>query len=616
MRRYSALLLVPLLLASSARPNAAKAQKHLVLTHVTVIDVAGGPARPDYTVVITGDRITEMGDSANVPVPEGSDVVDATGKFLIPGLWDMHVHPTEKEYLPLFIANGVTGVRVMWGFPAHHEWRRAVEAGQLLGPHTVIASPLVDGPKPYWDGSTSVANEAQARQAVIKAKQDGADFVKVYQFLPRDLYFAIADEAKKQGIPFAGHVPLTVSAGEASRADQRSFEHLIGILPACSTRNEELTKAAQADFAEDLLAKRPKFWGPHMAQLRQAMLDSCSADGAAVLSTLLKANGTWQCPTLTLLRMFGYGDDLAFLNDPRLKYLPRQVKEFWDPAAIDKEVFWDPAAIDGKRTPEDFAYMKKEFQKDLEIVGTMQKSGVGILAGTDTPNPFCFPGFSLHDELGLLVRAGLSPMEALRAATLNPARYLGREKDFGTVENGKIADLVLLDANPLDDIANTKKISAVIYGGKFFARASLDEMLANVEAHASKTPLYMSILIWLVKNVSDDSLYHIYLPIGIALLLATYVYMALALVAIAKKTDTAHAVWGWIPIMNVVLMLKIARKPVWWIILLLIPLVNIVFAAVVWMRIAETRQKPKWWGVLAIVPVVNLIVPGYLAWSV
>jgi hypothetical protein len=606
MRRYSALLLVLLLLASSARPNAADAQKQLVVTHVTVIDVAGGPARPDYTVVITGDRITEMGEASKVPMPEGSQVVDATGKFLIPGLWDMHVHPTEKEYLPLFIANGVTGVRVMWGQPQHHEWRKAIEAGQMVGPHMVIASPIVDGPKPYWDGSISVANEAQARQAVTKVKQDGADFVKLYQFLPRDLYLTIADEAKRQGIPFVGHVPIAISAAEASNAGQKSFEHLVGVLPACSTHSDELLKGQQADLAEDLVSKKPKFWGRNVKQSRQMMLDSYSPDKAAALFALLKSNGTWQCPTLTLLRMFGFGDDPAFLNDPRLKYMPQ----------VFRELVWDPAAIDGKRTPEDFAYMKKEFQKDLEVVGAMQRSGVGMLAGTDTPNPFCFPGFSLHDELGLLVQAGLSPAEALQAATLNPARFLGREKDLGSLENGKLADLVLLDANPLDDIANTKRIAAVVYGGKLYPRASLDEMLAKVEAFAGKRSIGTSMLIWLIKHVDEDTFYHKYLPIGIAVLLATYVYVALALGAIAKKTHTAHALWGWIPIMNFVLMLKIARKPVWWIILLLIPVVNIVFAALVWMGIAETRQKPRWWGVLAIVPVVNLIVPGYLAWSV
>jgi hypothetical protein len=469
MKRILALLLIPLALAAAGAPQ------QLVLKHATIIDVTGGPVRPDSTVVISGNRITSIGQSGKVPVPQGAQVVDATGKFVIPGLWDMHVHWEEKDYLPLFIANGVTGVRIMWGEPAHHEWRKEIEAGQLLGPRMVIASPIIDGPKPYWPLSISVSTEAQARQVVNRVKQDGADFVKVYQFLPREEYFAIADESKKQGIPFVGHVPMPVSAEEASRAGQKSFEHLIGILPACSNRRAELTEAAQADFAEDLVADHPKFWGTHVRDNRQLALDSYDPDKAAALFAELKRNGTWQCPTLTLLRMFGYGDDPAFLKDPRLKYMPRQVK-----------ARWDPSSLDGDRSTEDFAMSRKEFRKDLEIVVAMQKAGVGILAGTDTLNPFCFPGFSLHDELGLLVQAGLSPVEALRAATLSPAEFLGKEKDLGTVEPGKLADLVLLDANPLDDIANTRKIAGVIYDGKLYPKASLDAMLAKAEALSNR----------------------------------------------------------------------------------------------------------------------------------
>jgi imidazolonepropionase-like amidohydrolase len=458
-------------------PSSAASQTTLAITHASIIDAAGGPTLPDSTVLISGGRITAIGSSTNLAVPKGSQVVDATGKFLIPGLWDMHVHPEGKDYLPLFIANGVTGIRVMWGDPEDHEWRKAIEAGELIGPRMIIASPLVDGPKPYWRGSVSVSTEGQARQAVVNAKQAGADFVKVYQFLPRDLYFAIADEAKKQGIPFAGHVPEAVSAQEASSAGQKSFEHLVGVLPACSTHSDELLKAGQDDLAEGLLSK-PKFWGPRARQLRQTMLDTYSPEKVAALSAVLKSNGTWQVPTLTLLRMFAYGDDPAFLNDPRLKYLPIRTRSSWD-----------PAAIDGKQTPDDFAYMKREFQKDLDVVGVMQKSGVGILAGTDTANPFCFPGFSLHDELGLLVRAGLSPLQALQAATVSPARFQGREKDLGTIEKGKIADLVVLDANPLGDIGNTKKIFAVVSAGKLYSRNALDQMLANVEAIANRQPI-------------------------------------------------------------------------------------------------------------------------------
>ena len=542
-------------------------------------------------------------------------MVDATGKFLIPGLWDMHVHMDAEESLPLYIANGVTGVRVMFGAARHHQWRKAIEEGTLLGPRMVIASPIVDGPRPFWSGSISVANEAQARQAVTTAKQGGADFIKVYSYLPRDLYFDIADESKKQGIPFEGHVPNSVSAEEASRAGQKTFEHLYSILPACSTHSEELLRAQQADLADIIASTRPNFFAmTHVRPLRQMILDSYSPEKATALFALLKNNGTWQCPTLTVLHALAYGDDPVLINDPRLKYEGQGVQLGW-------------RVLLGMWPPKARAYLKQEFQKDLEIVGAMRRSGVPILAGTDESNPYCLPGFGLHDELGFLVQAGLSPLEALQAATLNPARLLGKEKDFGTVETGKVGDLILLDANPLDDIGNANRISAVIYGGRLYSRSALDEMLTNAEKLASQSSVAASAMIWLVERpivmhalswvlINQYTVFQVYVPIGFALLLLAYVYVALALMALARKTSTAHAWWAWIPILNIVLMLRIARRPVWWIVLLLIPVVNIVIAALIWMGIAQNRQKSGWWGVVAIVPVVNLVVPGYLAWSV
>lgn len=187
-------LLIPFL-SSFVIAQAPGNQKALVFTHVTVIDGTGAAAKPDRTVVIKGDRIAELGENHNVHVAEGDKVVDATGKFLIPGLWDMHVHWYDKDYLPLFIANGVTGIRVMWGSDEHHRWREQIEKGELVGPRMVIASPIIDGPKPFWPGSVSVSGEGDARQSVLRAKSDGADFIKVYSFLPRDAYFAIADQA-------------------------------------------------------------------------------------------------------------------------------------------------------------------------------------------------------------------------------------------------------------------------------------------------------------------------------------------------------------------------------------------------------------------------------------
>lgn len=454
-------------------------QQELAFTHVTVIDTRGGAPQSDATVVISGNRIVAIGESGKLKIPHVARTVDGTGKFLIPGLWDMHVHWYKQDYLPLFIANGVTGIRVMWGMPLNHQWRKEIAAGQLLGPHMLIASSIVDGPKPFWPGSIAVANTSEGRQAVLESKQGGADFIKVYSLLPRDAYFAIADEAKKQGIPFEGHVPIAVSVEEASNAGQKTVEHLTGVLDACSSHEAELLKASQDTLSKIIDGQKPplaSFTGPNYRKLQELVLASYSQSKAKALFAELKHNHTWQSPTLTVLRSMGFMDQASFTNDPRLKYMPPDVKSSWDP----KAGFYQ------QKTAEDWALSKKIYRKDLEVVGAMQRAGVEILAGTDTLNPYCFPGFSLHDELGLLVQSGLTPMQALQAATLSPARFMGREKDLGTIEPGKLADMVLLDANPLADISNTKRIDAVILGGKVFDRTSLDAMLTKIEALASR----------------------------------------------------------------------------------------------------------------------------------
>ena len=478
MRRTAGFVL-PCVLACSllfGRSSPQMSQRILALTHVTVIDATGRPALPDRIVVVSGNRVTAVGASSEVKVPREARVIDASGKFLIPGLWDMHVHWYERDYYSLFLANGVTGIRMMWGMPAHHALRKEIEAGQFLGPRMVIASAIIDGPTPFWPGSISVHSPQDAKEAVDKEKQAGADFIKVYSLLPREPYFAIADEAKKLGIPFEGHVPMAVSAEEASDAGQKTFEHLTGILTACSSQEKELLEAAKGDLADMLAAGKPSFTGPRQRGLREALLSSYDPDKAAQLFARFKKNGTWQCPTLTVLRSLAYNDQASFRDNPRLKYMPRSVRAMWGGG---------PANFQG-RTEEDYAFSKRQFQKDLELVSAMSRAGVDIIAGTDVLNPFCFPGFSLHDELELYVKAGLSPMEALRTATVNPARFLGRQKDLGTVESGKLADLVLLDANPLANINNVRKISALVYDGNYYSRETLDALLAKAEELASR----------------------------------------------------------------------------------------------------------------------------------
>ncbi len=455
----------------AAVENAGPGQKVLVFTHVTVIDATGAPAKPDMTVVIKGGRIAALGKTANLDVPENAHVVDATGKFLIPGLWDMHAHLQDvglgKSYLALFIANGVTGVRVMSGREEYHEWHKDILAEKLIGPRMVIGSFIV-GPMP--ENLHDLGNAEEGRQLVRDLKKQGWAFVKLLNYILRDVYFAIADEAKKQGIPFVGHVPISVTAAEASDAGQRSVEHILtDIIPACSTSDECELKT---EFRAAWSAESPD-------SIRLLTNSSYSERKAMELFARFVKNKTWVCPTLLAQHGALSLDKDDSRQDPRLKYIPPGTREFW------RNHICTALATGEART--DF---EKLSRMQLKIVGDMKLAGVGLLAGTDTPLPYCFPGFGLHDELQLLVRAGLSPMEALRTATYNPAKCLDKLDSMGTIERGKVADLVLLDANPLQDIRNTQRIAAVVFRGKIFQRAALQKMLAQVEAQAETEHLH------------------------------------------------------------------------------------------------------------------------------
>jgi imidazolonepropionase-like amidohydrolase len=461
-------LLVALPTLIGAGPGPGLAPQPLVLSGVTVIDATGTAAQPGMTVVIAGGRIANVGKTGQVTVPSGSRLVDASGKYLIPGLWDMHVHWYDRSSLPLFTVNGVTGIRIMCGFPLHLQWRTEIAAGRLVGLRLVLAGPIIDGPDPVWPDSLRAADRPQGELAVRTIRQEGYDCVKVYNLLPRRAYLGVAEEARKLKLPLVGHVPFDISAAEASDAGQKSIEHLSGVSLACSSRETQLRKEMTAALRDHA--------GPETALLLRFEVlaeDSYDHDKASALFARFVANGTWQVPTLTMRQTHALLEDRTARTGPRFRYLPPALKARWDRRR---------AATFRKLGPQDFANFRASLKKQLEVVGRMHGAGVRFLAGTDTGSLDCLPGWSLHDELELLVRAGLTPLEALQAATRNPAEYLGRLSEQGTIERGKRADLVLLDADPLADIRNTRKIRAVVVDGRLLGASDLQAMLAEVES--------------------------------------------------------------------------------------------------------------------------------------
>lgn len=465
-------LLMPVLLF--AQPKQPSPPKSLVFTHVTVIDATGLPAKPDMTVVITREHIATLGKTGDVRIPKNAQIVNAAGKFLIPGFCDMHVHifnhvtrrPPNTWYFPLFVANGVTSVREMWTKPEDMsqviEWRRLFAEGALTFPRIAAVGTVVDGQPATWPNTDTVTTPEEARRMVRRVKDAGVDFVKTYSNLSRESYFAIVDEARKQNISFAGHVPFAVGADEASQAGQRSMEHLNQVLETCSSKAQELLRVPVKD------------WNSAYDNL---MVDTFDESKCRKLFSLLAENHTWQVPTLIRKQMYYFSGDLRYFTEsPRLKYVP-----------ADEQAIWKLYIARQKKLSEDEKNLRKKiWHAYLALVEAMRHAGVEFMAGTDLGNEYIYPGFSLHDELALLVKAGVSPMEALQAATRNPAKFLGVLDQLGTIEKGKLADLVLLDANPLDEISNTQRIYAVILNGRFFPKGSLQKMLTEVKAAERK----------------------------------------------------------------------------------------------------------------------------------
>lgn len=476
-------LLLSSVLVVSLLPSAnVSAQSDVVISRVTVVDIERGRLIPDQTVVISGGRITTVEPAGRARPSPAARTVDGQGKFLMPGLLDMHVHLTASGNatgieMPLFIANGVTGVRVMNadrpnanptatpGLDTHRGWQRQIEAGTLTGPRLLSlatwavngAAGMPAGMPDFYRASTREEGEQLARYF----KERGFDFIKVYNNVSRDGYFGLTDEARRLGLPFAGHEPGALSAVEISNAGQGSLEHSRIFLFNCF---------AGADSMQKRLLKLPS------TALRRRMLDEYDPTRCAEVFRVFAKNRTYLTPTLGTRQMDAMAHDSAYRNDARMKYIPLPVRLAWN-ADADGMVAGDPSP-EGRRSYLDFYHRSRALTRDAYL------AGVPIMLGTDAGDSFVFPGSSMHSELEELVAAGFSPAEALRAATLGGAEYLKRTADLGTVQSGRYADLVLLDADPLADVANVRRIHAVVMNGRVHDRAALDAMLAAVEVAA------------------------------------------------------------------------------------------------------------------------------------
>lgn len=487
-RRYTCVITLALLTGAVTFGCALNAQqpataRPLLFDGVTVVDVEHGKLIPAQRVVIVGNHIRAVGQRRAVPVPKGARVVNARGKYLIPGLWDMHVHPQHYTdfYYPLFIANGVTGIRDAWSdvrLDTLRMWRQEILTGTRVGPpRQLLSGAAIDeveqcdstgrernpgycsGPDIQVDAFSAVlgisateqctefrrnlighicvrpGDTTDARHLVDTLKAAGADMIKTYE-LSKAMYFAIAAEARRIGIPFGGHA-LDLTPIEASDSGARILDHLNSI------------RGALRCFGKD------------------ATIEKCQP-----IAERFQRNGTWFVPTLTALiklRQIGDMTSKAQSISDRLLHFSR---EFWRSDTLLRRNVAPPSQPDS-----------------LGFMHVASRVGLPLLLGTDFLYnwiPLMPPGFILHTELEMYVAEGSAPLEALRAVTLNPARMLHGTDSLGTVAPGKLADLVLLDADPLTDITNTSAIRAVVANGRYYDRAALDGLLAEVRARAKQ----------------------------------------------------------------------------------------------------------------------------------
>jgi hypothetical protein len=488
LRRSLALLLLVLLTTNAAVARQTPQAKSLALTHVTVIDVAAKDSKsalkPDQTVVVTGDRITALGRAGKVKLPAGAQVIDAAGKYLIPGLWDNYTYTLEavKEGFPFFemmIAHGVTGVRdagTTMDLREAERLQNEINAGRILAPRLFYAGRSINGTNLSTRGTNEpwrVRMSLQAKDAdeavryVEMMAQTGVDYIKIDTYLPPEFVPAVVAAAKKHKLPVLSYV--VYGYAEASSAGVNCIEHFADFYRSTSTKRNEYY-ASYRDRRFRTMTENEVY------QFFSTLRDTRDQKYYDYTMRTLARNET--CVTTNFAEQGHSKDVFEFMDLSRRRYKTKKQLEQLDAAIEERE---------RRRHNQEYRTTDTAWKGLLQDIAHLHRAGVLLVAGTQSVyEDIGTPGILLHDELYWLVQAGLSPFEALKTATINPAIFMRHEKELATIEKGKLADLVLLDANPLEDIGNTRKINAVVANGRFLDRKALDAMLAQVEASANR----------------------------------------------------------------------------------------------------------------------------------
>ncbi len=482
MKNYNILFLVVVFLQFSCKPTDTVYEDAICIVNISTIDPNDG-LKENQTVILKDGKILKIAASSELNLSSSNKIIDGTGKFLIPGLWDAHVHFTYIEELAprmfdLFLAHGITSVRDTGGkLDFVKKWKDKALANPTEAPRVMIAGPLLDGETNVYDGSDAAHPELSVRLSSVNAAEEQielliskeVDLLKAYEMLTPEQFIKVCELGIANNLKITGHVPLSMDVISASNAGMSSMEHMRNLELSCASNSEELLYERQ-----ELLKNKDGLSGGklrssiHSTQKEKAIENYDRIKAEKVLG-VLKKNNTWQIPTLALNTFFStkYFADSIYQNS--YQYLPDSIGQYWKKRSIALKDFSMSEAL---KIQSDFNYkmVKKIYDFDIPI-----------MAGTDTPIAYLTPGLSLHKELAVLVKAGLSPIDALKTATINPAKYFNLENELGRIKETMWADLVILNANPLENINNTQKINAIVKEGKYYSRKNLDSLLNGLK---------------------------------------------------------------------------------------------------------------------------------------